>query len=518
MSDFDPNTFAGMRQLVREDLHAHGDDRTRPGFKALKAYRFGVWRMNVPQPFRAPLSIWYRRQFRRCRDVYGIELPYAATVGRRLVIEHQHGIVVHGATVIGDDCTIRQGVTLGNKTMDKPFDAPTTRQRRQCRCRGESPRCRDAWRRLSGRCECRRRQRRACRRDGGRDPGEAARRQVVSIGIVAIGRNEGDRAKQCLQTAVSFVDDPSLVVYVDSGSTDGSPDFARSLGVTVVDLDLTKPFTAARARNAGYAELSKDVPFVQFLDADCELVDGWLATAVAALEADEKLAGVAGLRRERFPDATVYNKLCDLEWNTPTGEAKAVGGDAMFRRTALDDVGGYDPTMIAGEEPEMCIRLRSKGWTLRRIESEMTLHDAAMTSWKQWWNRNKRAGHAYAETLDRHPPTGAKEVRSNYLFGLVVPLVLVTVLPLGLATFALGLRAALLAVAVCSFPMACLLVLGRTADRVKKHRLARGDSASDAATYAKYVMLGKVPQAMGQLKYRWNKLRGRRSGLIEYKG
>lgn len=124
MSDFDPNTFAGMRQLVREDLHAHGDDRTRPGFKALKAYRFGVWRMNVPQPFRAPLSIWYRRQFRRCRDVYGIELPYAATVGRRLVIEHQHGIVVHGATVIGDDCTIRQGVTLGNKTMDKPFDAP----------------------------------------------------------------------------------------------------------------------------------------------------------------------------------------------------------------------------------------------------------------------------------------------------------------------------------------------------------------------------------------------------------
>jgi serine O-acetyltransferase len=124
MSDFDPNTFRGMRQLIAEDLATHGGDKTRPGFKTLKAYRFGVWRMNVPQPFRAPLSLWYRRQFRHCRDVYGIELPYAATVGRRLTIEHQHGIVVHGECVIGDDCFIRQGVTLGNKSLDKPFDAP----------------------------------------------------------------------------------------------------------------------------------------------------------------------------------------------------------------------------------------------------------------------------------------------------------------------------------------------------------------------------------------------------------
>ncbi|MEM1012994.1 MAG: serine O-acetyltransferase [Planctomycetota bacterium] len=113
-----------MRALVREDLASHEGDRTRPGFKALRAYRFGVWRMSVPQPFRAPLSVWYRRMYRKCRDVYGIELPYSATVGRRLVIEHQHSIVVHGNCVLGDDCTIRQGVTLGNKTMDQPFDAP----------------------------------------------------------------------------------------------------------------------------------------------------------------------------------------------------------------------------------------------------------------------------------------------------------------------------------------------------------------------------------------------------------
>ncbi len=127
VSEYDPTTFAGMRQLQREDLASHDNDPTRPGYKALKAYRFGVWRMNVPQPFRAPLSLWYRRQYRHCRDVYGIELPYSATVGRRLTIEHQHGIVVHGGCTIGDDCTIRQGVTLGNKSMDKPFDAPTLR-------------------------------------------------------------------------------------------------------------------------------------------------------------------------------------------------------------------------------------------------------------------------------------------------------------------------------------------------------------------------------------------------------
>ncbi len=111
--------------LVREDYAAHGRDWTKPGFRAIAVYRFGVWRMGVrPKLLRAPLSLLYRALFRRVRNRYGIELPYSAVVGRRVVIEHQSGIVVHGSAVIGDACILRQGVTLGNRTMDRPFDAP----------------------------------------------------------------------------------------------------------------------------------------------------------------------------------------------------------------------------------------------------------------------------------------------------------------------------------------------------------------------------------------------------------
>ena len=114
-----------LRELLAEDLAAHGGDRTRPGYRALRAHRIGNWRMGLPTPLRQAVGVFYRLKFRHARDVLGIELPYAAKLGRRVVIEHQGAIVVHGNVVMGDDCVIRQGVTLGNKTMDRPMDAPT---------------------------------------------------------------------------------------------------------------------------------------------------------------------------------------------------------------------------------------------------------------------------------------------------------------------------------------------------------------------------------------------------------
>ncbi len=123
METINPNP--GLLAQIKEDWVAHGRDWTRPGFRAVASHRFGVWRMTVrPKILRAPLSILYRWMFRRCRNRYGIELPYSATLGRRVVIEHQGAIVVHGGCEIGDDSIIRQGVTLGNKTLDRPFDAP----------------------------------------------------------------------------------------------------------------------------------------------------------------------------------------------------------------------------------------------------------------------------------------------------------------------------------------------------------------------------------------------------------
>jgi serine O-acetyltransferase len=114
-----------LTQIVREDWNAHGRDWTRPGFRAVAVHRFGVWRMSVRwKPLRVPLSILYRHLFRHCRNRYGIELPYSAWVGRRVVVEHQGCIVVHGNSVIGDDSIIRQGVTLGLKNIDRPNEAP----------------------------------------------------------------------------------------------------------------------------------------------------------------------------------------------------------------------------------------------------------------------------------------------------------------------------------------------------------------------------------------------------------
>ncbi|GJM19120.1 MAG: serine acetyltransferase [Phycisphaeraceae bacterium] len=116
----------GLWAQIREDWHAHERDWTRPGFRAVAVHRFGVWRMCIgSRVLRAPFSLLYRILYRRVRNHYGIELPYSVTLGRRVVIEHQGSIVVHGDTVIGDACTIRQGVTLGNRRKDRPLEAPT---------------------------------------------------------------------------------------------------------------------------------------------------------------------------------------------------------------------------------------------------------------------------------------------------------------------------------------------------------------------------------------------------------
>ena len=187
------------------------------------------------------------------------------------------------------------------------------------------------------------------------------------IGVVVIGRNEGERLKRCLR---SLKDDCPVMVYVDSGSTDGSVEFARSLDVDVVELDLSLPFTMARGRNAGFRRLCDVCPaiqFAQFVDGDCEVADGWISAAVAALESKPDVVAVCGRRREQSPQASRFNLLCDLEWDKPPGVTHACGGDAMYRVAPLKDVGVFNETMIAGEEGELCFRLRSHGWKILRL-------------------------------------------------------------------------------------------------------------------------------------------------------
>jgi glycosyltransferase involved in cell wall biosynthesis len=324
------------------------------------------------------------------------------------------------------------------------------------------------------------------------------------IGVVAIGRNEGERLRRCL---TSVVGQAAQVVYVDSGSTDGSIALARGLGAIVVELEPSIPFTAARARNAGLARLREAAPgieLVQFVDGDCEVVAGWLPAAERALLAEPRLAVVCGRRRERRPEASIYNRLCDLEWDTPVGDADSCGGDALMRAAPVADVGGYDAELIAGEEPDLCLRLRQRGWKIRRLDVEMTLHDAAMDRFGQWWRRSLRAGHAFAEGAARHGREPerywVREARSNWWWGVVLPAG-----ALGLAPPTGGTSLGLLGAHA-------LLAM-----RIYRTMRARGLPPADARLYAAFCVLGKVPQGLGQALYWSRRLAGRRGGLIEYK-
>jgi len=120
----------GLWQQIKEDWEAHGRDWTLPGFRAVAVQRFGVWRMTIqPKLLRVPFSILYRALYRHVRNVYGIELPYTVKLGRRVIIEHQGAIVIHGYCSIGDDSIIRQGVTIGIRYLDRLFDAPQLGER-----------------------------------------------------------------------------------------------------------------------------------------------------------------------------------------------------------------------------------------------------------------------------------------------------------------------------------------------------------------------------------------------------
>jgi GT2 family glycosyltransferase len=324
------------------------------------------------------------------------------------------------------------------------------------------------------------------------------------LGVVVIGRNEGERLKRCLRSVAGRAE---AVVYVDSGSTDGSVEAARSLSVDVIEMDPKEAFRAGRSRNAGYERLlatEPDLEYVQFVDGDCELLDGWLPLAVNAIRADESVGAVCGRVRERSPEASLYNRLIDMEWDVPAGEVKACGGIAMFRANALRRTGGFDPDLIAGEEPELCLRVRREGFRILRLDGDMTLHDAAMTRFGQWFRRAVRSGWAYAEAVAMH---GAAEERhgvrpsvSIWFWSLVLP----ASIAVAAATLdVLALLAALL--------YALLLV------RISLRRWRSGAAPGDALLYGMFCVLAKWPQLVGQLLYLWSRLRRAEPRPLEYK-
>ena len=319
--------------------------------------------------------------------------------------------------------------------------------------------------------------------------------------VVVIGRNEGQRLITCLKSCSPA---RHLVVYVDSASTDGSVLQARQLGCHVVELDMSTPFSAARARNEGLRaalQIQPALAFVQFVDGDCELMPSWLHEARQFLEAHADVVAVCGRLKERHPEQSIYNLMCDIEWNSPFGDVRSVGGIAMFRIPALQSVNGFRDQVVAGEEPELCVRLRAKGGRIHKLPTQMALHDAAILRFKAWWTRTKRGGYAYAlgQHLHGAPPEAHWRVehRRALVWGLGLPALIL------LATIA---KPGALALA-CIYPAQWLRLSVRNLKDGAPHPFLRSG----------YSVLGKFAEAQGAMKWHIEQRRGLKARIIEYK-
>lgn len=320
------------------------------------------------------------------------------------------------------------------------------------------------------------------------------------VAAVVIGRNEGQRLVNCLK---SIRADISQVVYVDSGSSDDSLANAAAANVPGLSLGDNLPFTAARARNLGAVYLNNlPVPptYIQFIDGDCELQPFWLAKARVFLDRHPDYAVVCGRRRERFPEQSIFNRWCDLEWQTPLGDTKACGGDAFIRLSAFQQLSGYRAEMIAGEDPELCFRLRAAGWRIFRLDAEMTLHDAAILRVSQWFQRSRRGGYAYAlgHYLHGRSPEHywQKECISIAVWGLALP--------------------ALIVIGVFFTPWS-LALLWLYPLQIVRVAVKRNDAQDGKWLWASGIVLGKFPEALGMLGFYVSRLLRKNSRIIEYK-
>ena len=321
-----------------------------------------------------------------------------------------------------------------------------------------------------------------------------------SVAFVVIGRNEGDRLEECLRSVLSA---SPRVVYADSGSTDGSAKRARALGVHVIELTPSKPLNASRGRSEGFAAVQDRFPeaaFVQFLDGDCVLQPGWVEVALDFIEVRPTVAVVCGRRFEKNPAASFYNRMADEEWNTPIGRADACGGDSLMRIAALNEVGGFNPGLMASEEPELCSRFRANGWDIWRLDAPMTEHDAAIFRFGQWWRRTVRSGYGYAQAwaCSGRLPSRVNQplLRRAFLWAIILP-------ALAGAAVVISGRAEFLAALALAYAV-----------QIARIRAARRDRSLYAWKASAMLVLAKFPEAIGALKY----FLGRRShNIADYK-
>ena len=313
---------------------------------------------------------------------------------------------------------------------------------------------------------------------------------LMDISVVVIGRNEGPRLVRCLESVrqANWGHAQYELLYVDSRSTDDSVNAAQVMGATVMVLEDASP-CASKARNLGWQAASGE--FVLFLDGDTELHPDFVQQALQTLK-ESRLCAVWGHRRESRPTQSLYTRVLDLDWIYPTGRTLYFGGDVLVRRSALTEVNGFDPSLKAGEEPEMCARLRAAGWEIEHIDAPMTQHDLAVNTFRAYWLRAYRSGIAYAEVAHRMRAKGdilwQHESKRDFRHG-----VLFLLSPLLLAC------AAWLDVRLLLVMLALALMLGfRTARRCAWKAPGQWTLCM---LYAVHTHFQKIPALFGQLKW-----------------
>ncbi len=316
-----------------------------------------------------------------------------------------------------------------------------------------------------------------------------------AIGIVVIGRNEGQRLQRALESIPSGA---ANVLYVDSGSTDGSSGLARSMNIAVHQLDPAESFSAARARREGAEILMKMNPglkWIQFLDGDCVLEKGWIEYAIEHISGHPDIGIVCGLLSEMNPSRSIYNRIIAVRWNAVTGDIDSCGGIFMIRKSIYDAIGGFNAALLTGEEAELCSRVRKSGYRIVRLKAKMARHDADLVNFRQWWVRAVWGGFGdaieYKVLQGKVSDCRRRETRSILIWTIIVPL-------MGL----IGLLSAIESPWFILVPVMCVLAYFSLIVRIARDRWQRGDAVSDAALYAVFCVLRKLPYAIGFYKYK----------------
>lgn len=316
------------------------------------------------------------------------------------------------------------------------------------------------------------------------------------VGIIIIGRNEGERFKLCLNSALKA---SYPIVYVDSASVDDSVQYAQDNDVSVVQLTNEQPLNAAIARNAGFKQLlidNKEIKYVHFIDADCEIADNWIEQAVSALSENDKLSAVCGRLREKNIYESIYTRLCDMSWYIKPGEINSCGGIATVKANIFKELNGFNETLIAGEEPEFYGRVRKQGYTVQCLEFFMGTHDCAMTSFSQWWTRTVKTGFGFANAQK----WGAwqSRQRSILVWTLFIPLFIFLASSFELSFITLGLI----------YPIQIVKI-------ALKSNIPY--DFSNKLLDAFFCVFSKFPQLIGMIKYQLSRLSGQQNKNIEYK-